>query len=440
MSIRARFSKFLVSDTAFVDQSIILNRYRTIMAMIGVLYPAWRFLAYYIERDTAESWEQRGLVGILFLFFTLLTYTREHFRKYVAFYFSAIVYLWFVQVFYLMWVNNMSLNYVLLTCVTVFCIGGAFLNHQAMLGYFLLCIAFSGANAYKNQDPISLVFLGGVVVALSISFVCSRSLLRIFSDLHKSQKALAKRNLEFEELSAAVQSMFLPDKLALQEAGFDLAGYYRPATACGGDWLSFYKSDQDTLCVFVGDVTGHGPGSAMMTASVAAYLKALQTTWIGAKVPALMEELNRYLLDLQKNRKGGTEYLMTMLGMEISLKDKTVKCYSAGTPFPFVVRKGAKPRLIGETGSPLGMQAELALGFEELKLEATDRIFIYTDGIIEMKIRGDKPLGERRLLKLIQEVEDVKPVAASKQIEKSLDQMRHLLQEDDFTFLIIDVA
>ncbi len=52
-------------------------------------------------------------------------------------------------------------------------------------------------------------------------------------------------------------------------------GVYRPADACGGDWWWHEPLSGGRHVVMVGDVTGHGPGPAMVTAAVATAFRVL---------------------------------------------------------------------------------------------------------------------------------------------------------------------
>jgi len=57
-----------------------------------------------------------------------------------------------------------------------------------------------------------------------------------------------------------------------------LAGdHFKPPTQCGGDWWSFSELPDDRVMIIIGDVTGHGVGSAMITAAA----KGAASTLIG---------------------------------------------------------------------------------------------------------------------------------------------------------------
>lgn len=434
-------TKSNVSDNV-VTEDRILHRYRLIMGVIGILYPLWRFMVYFFEQAPgSETWTERGFIGILFLFATLATFIHPWFRRNVATLFDCVAGIWTLQVFFLIWRSDMDPDYMQMGLITIFCVGGSFLNQRGMLQYYLLCLVLTGYTVFLHPEIESTTFFFGVLIALTVSYICFNTLIAVFRDLRETQTALVKRTKEFEELSAAVQTLFLPNATYVKERGFELAGYYRPATACGGDWWSFFVVHEESVALFVGDITGHGPGSAMMTASVASYLKAIRNNSSGKAVPDILQELNNYLLELQGNVESSSRYLMTMAAIEVNLKTQRLQLWSAGAPFPFLTNDSGKTHALGSSGNPLGLSQKLNLGYEDVQVTKGDRIFLYTDGITEMKITEDRQFGERRLTKLIQATREMKPQEAVRAIEADLDSQKFTSeQEDDFTFVVLDVG
>src|SRR5262249_6726893 len=79
------------------------------------------------------------------------------------------------------------------------------------------------------------------------------------------------------DIASAVQNFFLPVKKSLQSDRLKLAGFYRPADRCSGDWWWYEKLNDQRFWLLVGDVTGHGAGPAVVTASVATALRVQRT-------------------------------------------------------------------------------------------------------------------------------------------------------------------
>src|SRR5690606_11697771 len=95
------------------------------------------------------------------------------------------------------------------------------------------------------------------------------------------------------ELTGAVQIGFLPREPAFQLGNVAVQGYYRPAGTCSGDWWWHEEIGPSRSVIVVGDVTGHGPGPAMVTAAVATAFRVTRDLPIGERIRILSEQVLR---------------------------------------------------------------------------------------------------------------------------------------------------
>ena len=70
-----------------------------------------------------------------------------------------------------------------------------------------------------------------------------------------------------------IQQNFLPKELP-ELAGWDVAAYYRPARAVGGDFYDFIELPEDRIGIVIGDVTDKGVPAAMVMAATRSVLRA----------------------------------------------------------------------------------------------------------------------------------------------------------------------
>jgi serine/threonine protein kinase/serine phosphatase RsbU (regulator of sigma subunit) len=235
------------------------------------------------------------------------------------------------------------------------------------------------------------------------------------------------------EISAAVQKLFLPKERTFQSEQLSLSGYYRAASQCSGDWW-WYDVNQDRLTVIVADVTGHGAGPAMITASVASSFGVLQTQNPEIKMPDLLQAVHN---ELQK--VGDQAYLMSTLAIDVDLKTGALESFSAASIGFYVISKSGTISSYLEQGSLLGYE-ELHLGQMPVQLQPGDRVFVCTDGIVEAPNAADRAFGERNLKKLLLKTMDLEIEATIDLIAKELDQYRGgTAQNDDFTFVLFEV-
>ena len=198
------------------------------------------------------------------------------------------------------------------------------------------------------------------------------------------------------KLAAAAQSWFLPKVPAIQTPSVDVCGFYHHASRCGGDWWWYELIDDSTTLLLVGDVTGHGAGPAVLTASVATTLRASGRDSRAGDVEWRLRILHSEIRDVCQG-----SYQMTITAVTLHQGDGVARVLSAGgLPILRVPTEGAA-RAIVCPGSPLG-GTDLHLGHHEFELERDDRLFLFTDGLTELRMKNGMMLGTRRLLTMIQ--------------------------------------
>jgi serine phosphatase RsbU (regulator of sigma subunit) len=263
-------------------------------------------------------------------------------------------------------------------------------------------------------------------VAISAQIAASLQISELAAS--ESERQLMKKDLE---ISASVQKMFLPEKVHLDISDVKVEAFYRPAAQCGGDWW-WYRSQAGHVAVVVGDVTGHGAGPAMITASIATCFRMMQSA---RDVRELLLAAHSQLLEIAQ-----TEYAMAMFAVDVDVQSRKVKYWSAGAPQALVIHKDEKKSShLHVKGSWLGMH-NFVLGEAEYDFREGDRIFIFSDGIVEMEMTDGRQFGERRLDGLLQKYKSLSLEDFKLKLVEELDQIRGgSAQEDDFTFVVIEL-
>lgn len=269
------------------------------------------------------------------------------------------------------------------------------------------------------------------LVLLGILFVVYRYQ-KVRIDRLQKLARLATVEREFE-VTAAVQSWFLPDAGVYSTDGCDLVGFYRGAEKCSGDWWWYEDIGDNKLWIIVADVTGHGAGPAMLTAAVAMGIW-VQTEAFAGSVVERLARVNREVLARCKGKA-----TMTMTAVVFDQVTGEVDVYGLGGLPALQMGVGGQHAVIGSSGTPLGSVAELAIGERSTRLEPGDRLVITTDGIIETTVENGRPLGFRRFIKSIRETRDLPISHAVERIMREVDQARKAQpQEDDFTFCMLE--
>lgn len=201
-----------------------------------------------------------------------------------------------------------------------------------------------------------------------------------------------------------VQEHILPLVPPLVE-GVDIAVRYLPAADIGGDFFDVMPFDDQRVGFFVADVAGHGIGSALNTM----VLKSQLVIWArsGITVPETLGMLNNYLHGLT-----GMDYATAVYAV-LDLRSLELEYTVAGHPNPLLLRRGKGVRMLEtyaghagvagvHVGLPLGMFGEGVYVTETAQLLPGDRVFLYTDGLIEWRSSAGEMLGVDGLRGLIE--------------------------------------
>lgn len=266
----------------------------------------------------------------------------------------------------------------------------------------------------------------------------------LVQDLCRMQQSLRERvdsevvNVEAEkalELSATIRRLFLPPDNDFEVGTARGAAFYQPASRCGGDWWHHHVDASGRICLFVGDVTGHGAGSAVVTAALSSQLKRRLRRAEGTEVEPLMREVNESFVDLC-----GDDYRMTMAVIEIHPASRRLKLWSAGAPPLAISSDQGDVRVMAAPGTPLG-SAELRIGVAEGELEAHERLHIFTDGILEAAREDGREVGLRRLCKFIKESHPLPLTQGRGRVLQRLGQyVGDTPADDDWTLVSLEVA
>jgi len=236
-------------------------------------------------------------------------------------------------------------------------------------------------------------------------------LARSFDDmtvkLRAAQKAeIALRAREHElKVAAAIQMSMLP-KETPHVPGYDIYAYYRPSREVGGDYYDFINLDGDKLGIVVADVSGKGiPASLVMTMTrTIIHAAAKQHVDSAAQV---LKDVNAVITpDLRR----GT--FVTAVYIILNCKEREI-CVSNAGHNPFIIRDGetGECRFIRRHGIALGFDPgplfNSTIQEDRIRLKPGDKVFVYTDGVIECRDPGGEQFGEERLLNLVSEAGQV---------------------------------
>ena len=215
-------------------------------------------------------------------------------------------------------------------------------------------------------------------------------------------------------IATELQKSFLPRSVPQYEH-VEIDVLYRHSSYIGGDFFDFIRIDDAHLGVLICDVKGHGVASAMITATIKFQLYDLKQYYL--QPAELLERLNERLEQFFSST--GNDYFVTAVYGVLHLDDGKF-CYSnAGHSYPYLCSADGIQALENEHGLPLGILSGMGYEQHEVTLTLGQELFLYTDGIFEIELRGKEARSCSSLLDFF--AEEAQPV--------TIRQIRELQQE-----------
>ncbi|MBF0482439.1 MAG: SpoIIE family protein phosphatase [Desulfovibrionaceae bacterium] len=214
------------------------------------------------------------------------------------------------------------------------------------------------------------------------------------------QASLREAQSKIEEaLQAAgkIQQSLLPRPLA-DASQVEFAWKFEPCDAVGGDIFNIVRIDGDHVGMYMVDVAGHGPPSAMISVLVYQLMNAhngilVDRTASPPRVLAPEEVLN--LLDrefpLMRFRRH-----FTIVYAVLSLSSGELTYSNAAHCAPIVLSRGDGLKTLTESGTVIGIGA-IPFGQETVALSPGDKVVLLSDGVEEMGNEAREFFGEERL-------------------------------------------
>lgn len=228
----------------------------------------------------------------------------------------------------------------------------------------------------------------------------------------------------------------------VRSSALEVASYYRAAEQTGGDWFSIVDRPEQNFAVFaLGDVTGHGLSSSMMTAFACGALEASvhNLDWSPEAMPKSLARLAETFNQLLFRTATSNDRLMTMSVFVIDLQALRGYYVNCGHHASYLL---SRDRLtpIFRRGSILGLQDENTR-FQVLpfQFQVGDSILLHSDGLVEN--RG--PSGEVFPMHRVQNVLHYKQ-RPGENLEALLSSAQAIWKdqapEDDVTVLLIRIV
>lgn len=250
-----------------------------------------------------------------------------------------------------------------------------------------------------------------------------------------AQKARMESELQ---TAKTVQETLFPETEA-KLGPLSIAGFYEPASECGGDWWHYCQVGTK-IFLWIGDATGHGAPAALITSaakSASTIIERLNITPAQA-----LELLNRSIYDVSKGR-----IMMTFFLASYDPATRELTYANASHEAPYLIKKAEGPLKkkdlvpLNEVNNPrLGQDRDTKYKQTTVFLDPEDMVFFYTDGIPDIQNQEKASWGEREFIKAVVAANKDYPTAS-----ESVARLAQMMQDhrqggvlvDDVTFFVV---
>jgi serine phosphatase RsbU (regulator of sigma subunit)/HAMP domain-containing protein len=262
-----------------------------------------------------------------------------------------------------------------------------------------------GLFALAAKDVQWTQFLCNLFESITIS--TALSLQRLTSEALKKEVGLAQ----------TVQGLLMHKPSISDRCTIDIG--YHQASQGGGDWF-FYEEVGDYLVFIIADVTGHGVPAALLTAfgrgcasAMTNFFKAQDPTTTTLDPSLYLRYIDGIIFGSTKGKIG-----MTAFAVIVNLNTGEATFSNGGHNFPYqicyaeqsiqadnetadVKKPVVSIKSLMQRSNRIGYHDNSEFQTKKATFKPGDRIFLYTDGLVECKNPAAQDYGEVRLKKLI---------------------------------------
>lgn len=335
------------------------------------------------------------------------------------------------------------------------CLPGVKLYRFYLACLFPLAEIDASIENLRSQIYLGVAFI--LIIAVLTGLLLSKTFLQPIAEIDQGLQALRRRDTNFRlmienqdelgELGQTFNQMMVEIKEmllagAVQQClistacpaikGFESLIYNRMAADVGGDYADMFELPEQRYLIVLGDVTGHGVSSSILTAMVKAAVFRFATH--DADLKTILQSLSSMIFELLQRRK-----LMTFCAMVLEARTGRFYTANAGHPFPLLCNPDGRIRQIEHTSLPLGVSLKRSTyDVVEGEIAPGEMLMLYTDGITE----GTDPSGCEFGLERVETIIATKLAEGIEAVRDRLleDFLRHYQRQeldDDLTFILV---
>ncbi len=255
---------------------------------------------------------------------------------------------------------------------------------------------------------------------------------------HKELKAKIKQQQkqldEYHEmiqrdlkLAEQVQQSLVP--LPINTSQIDIGIKHLPMIGVGGDFADIYYDGEQFIYITMIDITGHGITAALLVNRICSEIRSLVRDEFEPN--EILYNLNNFVIDIFHR----TGMFLTMFTSKLDLNSNTFTYAGSSHPALILWKQNAeKFQKLSSQNMIIGFEKQSVENFSQdsVQLDSGDRLFFYTDGIIEAENETREQFGIKRLLYIIDKLKH-------KSSQEIADTVVAYMQDQKFTQVRDDI-
>ncbi len=234
--------------------------------------------------------------------------------------------------------------------------------------------------------------------------------------VHAEMEVITNRLQDEVNLAATLQQSILPDS-QIELPGIQGYANLLTSSEVGGDYYDYYKVSGHLSVILMGDVSGHGVAAGTMVSAAKAGVYPLIHEGI-TNPSEILNLLNETLLMTAQQ-----SLLMTMNCLTLDARSGKLQFANAGHVLPYLWRNENQHwEMLEASGLPLGknIESDYSTSAIEIELEVGDRLFLFTDGLVEEESPSGEAFGYDRLEDILSQCGDIDAVTMKEYLMEAL--------------------
>lgn len=269
--------------------------------------------------------------------------------------------------------------------------------------------------------------LGGIFNAMLVSLHDSVEMLKYTTS--EKEKIESELNIARDIQMSIIPKIFpaFPER-----PEFDVYGKVESAKAVGGDLFDFQFIDEDNLCFTIGDVSGKGVPASLFMAVTSTLVRAKAIK--GVSVSEIVSGINQALC-----HDNDLSMFVTLFMAIFNIRTGEMEFCNAGHNPPYIIKNQKDiVKLDDRHGMPIAIFEEQIYGSGKIKINPSDTIVLYTDGVTEADNINRELFEEKRLEAVLKDNALLSPKGITDAIFKEVHAFAgDAEQADDITILAL---